>query len=203
MSIPTSKAEVRHGVDLEAFGRFTEYATAHPEDVQFVLEARGVYEGRAAHTRAGTGPYTLGGRRIERVAREYVYHIGAHREVEEALGFTEPTDREEPTEVALAALTACINTAVSASALARGIELSRLETRVSIGWDPFVFLHLRDPIEHGDLINQFEGMKVRIVVDGDDLTDTDRAYLQDSVRRSAVYNLFTLGHQNTPTVELA
>jgi uncharacterized OsmC-like protein len=204
MSIATSSAVVRHGVDLEAFGRFTEYAAANPDDVQFVLEATGTYEGRAAHTRAETGPYTLGGQRIDRVARHYVYHLGAHREVEEALGFTDPTDREEPTEVALAALTACINTAVSASALARGLELSRLETRVSIAWDPFVFLHLREPDQDDDrLVNQFADMKVQIVVDGKDLTEEDLAWLQHSVRRSAVYNLFTLGHANAPAVEVA
>lgn len=193
---------VRHGVDVEAFQRFCDHARAHPEEVQFVLEAEGSYEGRVAHTRASTGPYILGGQRIDRQAREYVYHLGAHKEVEEALGFTEPTDREEPTEVALAALTACINTAVSGSALARGIELSRLETRVSIGWDPFVFLHLREAEERGDLVNQFRDLKVKIVVEGPDLTEEDRAYLRNSVRRSAVYNLFTLGHRNAPVLEV-
>lgn len=199
----SSTATVHHGVDVEAFERFLEHAEAHPEEVQFVLEARGSYEGRVAHTRAETGPYTLGGERIDRPARQYVYHIGAHKEVEAALGFTEPTDREEPTEVALAALTACINTAVAASAVARGIELSRLETRVGIAWDPFVFLHLREPGRNGDLVNQFDAMKVEIVVEGDDLTEDDRVYLQASVRRSAVYNLFTLGHRNAPVVEVA
>lgn len=204
MSVENGETAARHGVDVEAFQRFCEYASAHPEEVQFVLEASGSYEGRVAHTRATTGPYTLGGRRIDRLARQYVYHIGAHREVEAALGFTEPTDREEPTEVALAALTACVNTAVSASALARGIELSRLETRVSIEWNPFVFLHLREPDEEdGDLVNQFQGMKVQILVEGRDLTEEDRIYLRDSVRRSAVYNLFTLGHRNAPRLEVA
>lgn len=203
MSMVESSTDVRHGVDIEAFRRFCEHASIHPEEVQFVLEAKGSYEGRVAHTRATTGPYTLGGQRIDRQARQYVYHIGAHREVEEALGFTEPTDREEPTEVVLAALTACINTAVSSSALARGIELSRLETRVSIGWDPFVFLHLRDSDEHGDLVNQFQGMKVEIVVEGEDLTEDDRGYLRESVRRSAVYNLITLGHRSAPVLEVA
>lgn len=202
MSIPEISSGGRHGVELEAFQRFCEHADTYPEEVQFVLEAEGSYEGRVAHTRATTGPYTLGGQRIDRQARQYVYHMGAHKEVEEALGFTEPTDREEPTEVALAALTACINTAVSSSALARGLELSRLETRVSVGWDPFVFLHLREADESGDLVNQFQEMAVEIVVEGEGLTESDRAYLQASVRRSAIYNLFTLGHRNTPRLEV-
>jgi uncharacterized OsmC-like protein len=202
LSSVESNNGIRHGVDVEAFQRFCDHARANPDEVQFVLEAEGSYEGRVAHTRASTGPYILGGQRIDRQAREYVYYIGAHKEVEEALGFTEPTDREEPTELALAALTACINTAVSGSALARDIELSRLETRVSIGWDPFVFLHLREADERGDLVNQFRDLEVEIVVEGRDLTEEDRAYLESSVRRSAVYNLFTLGHRNAPVVEV-
>ncbi len=149
-----------------------------------------------------TGPYTLGGQPIDRMARQYVRHLGAHKEVEDALGFTEPTDREEATEVVLAALTGCINTAVSASAVARGIELSRLETRVSIAWDPFVFLHLRDADEGGRLVNQFRDLKVELVVEGQDLTEEDRIYLRRSVRRSAVFNLLTLGHASEPVVEV-
>jgi hypothetical protein len=203
MSIRENRTTVRQGVDLEAFQRFCEHAEAHPEETRFVLEAEGSYEGRVAHSRVELGPYTLGGKRIDRPARRYVHHMGAHKEVEEALGFTEPTDREEPTEVALGALTACINTSVASSAVARGLELSRLETRVRIGWDPFVFLHLRGPDDDGQLVNQFDGLTIELLVEGEDLTEEDRAYLQASVRRSAVYNLFTLGHRNAPVVALA
>lgn len=203
MSIAENSTVVRQGVDIEEFQRFCQYAKTHPEEVQFVLEAKGSYEGRVAHSRVVIGPYTLGGQRFDRLARQYVHHMGAHKEVEQALGFTEPTDREEAMEVALAALTACINTAVSGSAVARGIELSRLETRVSIGWNPFVFLHLREPDEDGHLVNQFEALKIELVVEGENLTENDRAYLQASVRRSAVYNLFTLSHRNAPVVEMA
>ncbi len=202
MSITQTVPEVRQGVDLSAFQEFRRHARGNPEDVQFVLEAEGAYEGRVAHTRAVTGPYTLGGQRIDRLARRYVHHLGAHKEVEGALGFTEPTDREEATEVVLAALTGCINTAVSASAVARGIELSRLETRVSVAWDPFVFLHLRDTDEEGRLVNQFRDLRVELVVEGDDLDEEDRAYLRRSIRRSAVFNLLTLGHASDPVVEV-
>jgi uncharacterized OsmC-like protein len=203
MSVTESSTHVRQGVDLLKFRQFCEYARANPDEVQFVLEAEGAAEGRVAHTRATTGPYTLGGQRIERLTRRYVHHLGAHREVEEALGFTEPTDREEPTEVVLAALTGCINTSVSASALAAGLELSRLETRVRVDWDPSVFLHLRDSDEAGDLVNQFRGLRITLLIEGEGLTEDDRAYLARSVRRSAVYNLLTLGHSNVPVVELA
>lgn len=203
MSTDQTTADVRQGLDLKKFQTFRQYARTNADEVQFVLEAKGTYEGRVAHTRAETGPYTLGGQRIDRLGRQYVHHLGAHREVEQALGFDEPTDREEATEVVLAALTGCINTAVSSSAVARGIELSRLETHVSLGWDPFVFLHLRDTDESGGLVNQFESLRVELRVEGDDLTEDDLAYLRRAIRRSAVFNLLTLGHPSTRAVELA
>lgn len=202
MSTTQRTTDVRQGVDISKFRGFCDYARINPDEVQFVLEATGAYEGRVAHTRATSGPYTLGGRRIDRPARQYVHHLGAHKEVEEALGFSQATDREEATEVVLAALTGCVNTAVSSSAVARGIELTRLETHVSIGWDPFVFLHLRASDHEGRLVNQFHGLKVELVVEGEDLTEDDRAYLERSIRRSAVYNLLTLGHSSATTLRV-
>lgn len=134
MTTIDNNQSVRQGVDLDKLEQFVEFASANPADVQFRLEATGEYEGRAAHTATSTGPYTLGGQRIDRLARRYTRHYGAHREVEEALGFTDPTDREEVIEAVLAALTGCINTAVSSSALVRGIELEELVTKVSVAW---------------------------------------------------------------------
>lgn len=191
------------GLDIDAFEKFCEFASENPAQVQFSLEARGVSEGRAVHTRATTGPYTLGGGTIDRLGRRYTYHIGAHKEVEEALGFTAPTDRPEPTEIALAALTGCLNAAVSASALKRGLDLSQIEVRASIPWDPFVFLHLTDPETDGQIHDQFGELKVELRVEGNDITDDDIAYLQESMKRSAVYNIFRLPHSCEPSVSLS
>lgn len=202
MRTTTVATPIRQGVNLDEFVRFCEYARSHPDAVQFVLEAIGTYEGRVAHTRARTGPYTLGDQRIDRVAWETVYHLGAHKEVEHALGFVDPTDREEPTEVVLAALTGCINTVIASSAVARGIELTHLETRASIGWDPFVFLHLREPGDGSDLVDQFGPLEVTVEVAADGLTEDDRAYLLASVNRSAAYNLLRLAHQAQPQIEV-
>lgn len=191
---------VRQGVDLDKLERFVEFASANPAHVQFRLEATGEYEGRAAHTATTTGPYTLGGERIDRLARRYTRHYGAHREVEEALGFVDPTDREEVIEAVLAALTGCINTAVSSSALVRGIELDELVTQVSVAWDPFVFLHITDPVRDGVLTPQFGDLRVELQVSGPGLTEEDLEYLRESVGRSAVYNLLTIAHPTSPTI---
>jgi hypothetical protein len=191
---------VRQGIDLAALEEFSEFAEGNPAAVQFGLEAVGRYEGRAAHTTTTTGPYVLGGERIDRLARRYTQHYGAHKEVEQALGFVAPTDREEASEVVLAALTACINTAVSASALVRGIELDELITTVSVEWDPFVFLHLREPVEAGALVPQFSNLQVEVTVAAGGLTDEDLEYLRYSVQRSAVYNLLTQANPTSPAI---
>jgi hypothetical protein len=191
---------LKHGLNIEAFEKFRDFAKENPTDVQLELEAVGVSEGRAVHTKAKTGPYKLGGQRIDRAAREYVYHIGAHKEVEEALGFTAPTDRPEATEVVLAALTGCLNAAVSASALKRGLVLHHQEVRVRIPWDPYVFLHLTDPETDGRLHDQFGDMEVELIVEGENITEDDIAYLKQSMKRSAVYNLICLPRACSPVV---
>lgn len=200
MSTTAANVNVRQGIDLAALEEFTDFAGANPAAVQFGFEAVGEYEGRAAHTTTMTGPYILGGERIDRLARRYTRHFGAHKEVEEALGFVDPTDREEVIEAVLAALTGCINTSVSASALVRGIELEELTTTVSIAWDPFVFLHLSDPVHDGVPTPQFRDLRVELTVAAEGLTDEDLDYLRHSVNRSAVYNLVTTANPTSPSI---
>ena len=184
--------EIRQGLDIEKFRAFRAFAAENPQAVMFGLEASGTAEGRAVHTHAMTGAYTLGGNRIDRIARRYSYHFGAHREVEDALGFVNPTDREQETEVALAALAGCINAVVTVSAAERGIDLASLRTDIAITWDPAVFLHLRDTEEKGKPVDQFEGFTITLEVCCDDLGPNDIEFLSRTVQRSAVFNLFTL-----------
>jgi len=196
----TSDGEIRQGLDIEKFRAFRAFAAENPQAVMFGLEASGTAEGRAVHTHATTGAYTLGGNRIDRIARRYSYHFGAHREVEDALGFVDPTDREQETEVALAALAGCINAVVTVSAAERGIDLASLTTDVAITWDPAVFLHLRDTEERGKPVDQFEGLTVRLIVCCDGLGQDDIDFLRHTVQRSAVFNLFTLARVDVSRV---
>ncbi|WP_254544529.1 OsmC family protein [Halomarina pelagica] len=197
------EARIEQGVDLENLGAFLDYAEANPADVQFELGAVGTYEGRAIHTRAKTGPYALGGGEIDRVAREYTYHFGGHREVEEAVGFVDPTDRREVIETALAALSGCLNAAISMSAIAQGVDLDELETTVRIEWDPFVFLWLED-VEGPDGAprDMFGDLRVEIEVSGENVDETTLDEIREWTGRSAVYNLVTLPHRCEPEVRL-
>jgi hypothetical protein len=194
---------VRQGVDFAKLRAFRSFAAENPDEVIFGLEASGTGEGRAVHTHATTGAYTLGGNRIDRIARRYDYHFGAHREVEDALGFVDPTDRPQETEVALAALSGCVNAVVSISAAERGVELETLRTDVAVTWDPATFLHLRDVEEDGQLVDQFTGLRVVVTVSGLGICPHDLVFIQQTVKRSAVFNLLALGRDVVIDVRLA
>ena len=195
------QAEVRQGLDIDKFRAFRAFAAEDPEAVVFGLEASGTAEGRAVHTHATTGAYSLGGQRIDRIARRYSYHFGAHREVEDALGFVDPTDREQETEVALAALAGCINAVVTVSAAERGIDFASLRTDIAITWDPAIILQLRDTEEHGQPVDQFQGLTVTLTVSGDRLGQGYIEFIRRTVWRSAVFNLFTLARKAQVQVE--
>ena len=189
---------VKHGVDLEAFGEFSEHAAEHPEEIQFELEARGVYEGRAGHSLSKVEQFSLGGETVDRETRQYTFPMGAWREMEEAAGFVGPTDRPEPIEVALAALTSCLNVAVSLTALNEGIDVEGLETTVRLDFDPRIVLFL-DEVENSD--RTFENVDIEIEVSGDGIDEAERELLTAGARRSPVWNLFRLPHDLEPTVQ--
>lgn len=197
MAQTQSEPTVTHGVDLEAFHEFVEYATENPDDVQFELGARSCYEGRLFHSLAKIDAYTLGDDEIERETREYTLPLGAWKEVEAAAGFVDPTDRMEPIEVALAALTGCLNVAVGVTALANEIDVDDLETTVRLDFDPRVILTIHD-VDRAD--EMFDDIRVEIAVSGESLTDEEAEILAAGAKRSPVWNLVTLAHEMEPVV---
>lgn len=190
---------VKNGVDLEEFHEFVEYATENPETVQMELSARALSEGRLFHSLAKVDAYSLGGEEIRRETREYTLPMGAWKEVEDAGGFIDPTDRMEPIEVALAALTACLNVAVGITAVANDIELEDFETEVRLDFDPRVILMIHD-VDRSE--ESFDDITVEITVSGNDLTDDEIEVLTAGAQRSPVWNLLRLPHDMEPVVSV-
>lgn len=188
---------VKQGVDLEAFHEFVEHATENPEEVQMELGARALSEGRLFHSLAKVDAFSLGGEEIRRETREYTLPMGAWKEVEDAGGFIDPTDRMEPIEVALAALTACLNVAVGITALANDIELDDFETSVRLDFDPRVILLIHD-VDRSE--ESFDDINVEINVQGEDLTADEIEVLTAGAQRSPVWNLMQLPHDMDPVV---
>lgn len=199
MATTQPRETVQQGLDLEAFHEFVEHATENPEEVQMELGARALSEGRLFHSLAKVDAYSLGGEEIRRETREYTLPMGAWKEVEAAGGFIDPTDRMEPIEVTLAALTGCLNVAIGITALANDIELDDFETSVRVDFDPRVILMIHD-VEQSE--ESFGDIDVEISVRGDDLSDDDLEVLTAGAQRSPVWNLMRLPNEMDPVVSV-
>lgn len=195
-----TQTTVKNGVDLDKLHEFVEYATDNPDEVQFELGARSISEGRLFHSLAKVDAYSLGGEEIQRETREYTFPMGGWKEVEAAAGLIDPTDRMEPIEVALAALSSCLNVAVGLTAVANDIDIDDLETNVTLDFDPRVVFLIHD-VDASDAT--FDDIHVEIEVSGEDLTDEQIETLQAGARRSPVWNLMRLSHDMEPSVSVS
>lgn len=182
----TPERGVTHGVDTEELAAFAEYAAANPEEVQFGLSARATYEGTCAHSLASIDTYVLGGETIERDTRSYTIPYGGWKEVLDAGGWVGPTDRMEPIEVALSALASCINVGITINAVATGIDVEHLETRVRTDFDPGVLFSV-DDLGNSDSV--FENLIAEIEIESPDL---DKDEVDEWARRAPVYTLVSL-----------
>src|SRR5262249_8632672 len=101
-------------------------------------------------------------------------------------------DRAPPPVASLRpALGACLTSGIANVAAARGIELTKVSSTVEGNIDLLGILGLSD----GSVRNGYQGIKVTFHVEGDADDATLRAVVEQSRRRSAVYDVLT---QPTP-----
>lgn len=186
--------QVAHGVDLGTLEGFAEYAAENPDEVQLGLGARSTYEGTCAHSLAKIDSYTLGGETIARETREYTIPYGGWKEVLDAGGWVGGTDRLEPVEAVLSALASCINVGITINAVASGVDIEYLQTRVRTEFDPRVLFSLED-LEEADAV--FENLTAEVEVESPDL---DKDQVDEWARRAPVYTLVSLDHDVQLTV---
>ncbi|MFC4248133.1 OsmC family protein [Natribaculum luteum] len=179
----TDDKRIEHGIDLETLEGFAEHAAEHPEDVQLGLGASATYEGTCAHSLAKVDSYVLGDETIDRETREYTIPYGGWKEVLEAGGWVGATDRMEPIEAALSALAACINVGITVNAVASGVDVEHLQTRVRTDFDPGVLFSLADLEEAGTV---FENTTAEVEIEADGL---DPDMIDEWARRAPVYTL--------------
>lgn len=92
-----------------------------------------------------------------------------------------------PAEFVLHALAACLASGLANIAAARGVGLTEVTVKVEGDIDLLGILGLSDEVRNG-----FERIRVGIVLSGDD-PEKLRAVVEQSRRRSAVYDLLTNG----------
>ena len=98
-----------------------------------------------------------------------------------------------PVEYLLHALAACLTAGVANIAAARGVDLTRVSSTVEGDIDLLGILGLSD----GAVRNGYQGIKVTFHVEGDADAETLRGIVEQSRRRSAVYDVLT-----NPTVSV-
>ncbi len=184
---------VAHGVDTDELASFAGYAAEQPEEVRLGLGARSTYEGTCAHSLAKVDSYTLGGERIDRESRAYTIPYGGWKEVLDAGGWVGATDRMEPIEVALSALASCINVGITINAVANGVDVDQLRTRVRVDADPRVLFSVK-ALHEADTV--FENLTAEVEIEADGL---DRDRVDEWARRAPVYTLVSLAQD----IELA
>ena len=186
--------QVNHGVDTKQLEGFAEFAAENPGAVQLGLGARSTYEGTCAHSLAKIDSYVLGDETIARETREYTIPYGAWKEVLDAGGWVGGTDRLEPIEAVLSALASCINVGITINAVANGIDIEHLQTRVRTDFDPRVLFSLRD-LGEADAV--FENLTAEIEIESPDL---DKDQVDEWARRAPVYTLVSLAQDVQLTV---
>jgi uncharacterized OsmC-like protein len=93
-----------------------------------------------------------------------------------------------PVEYLLYALSACITAGVGNIASARGVALSRVETTVVGDIDLQGIFGMSDEVRNG-----YQGIQMRVTIEGDAPPETLAQIVEQSRARSAVYDVLTNG----------
>lgn len=188
-------AEIIAGVDTSKLEEFRSAQKSNP--VILGLKAKALWEGEMGRATVHIGPYQLNGDRVDRPTRQYTVSYGAWKEVEDALGMVGPTDREEPVEMALGAMAACIVNSITWNVHRHGIKLDDLEVSVSTDVNPDVLLEVRGPEEHTACM---QNLRADIKVKGEGLTPEKLEIIKKLATHSPVDGLISQANKITHTV---
>lgn len=171
------------GLDKDKLEQFRTFANENPKDVTLDLEAKTTWDGHAVGHVGKIGPWSIGGKLIDSLARDYTTQFGMWKEVEETLGIPNPRDRTEAMEAALLGLASCVNTAICLISAREGITFDGLEVTAKVKVDPRLLFGFVEPNEAGDCLQSID---VEIKVDGD-LSEAERHRILEMADYSPVH----------------
>ena len=172
---------VRNGVDTETLFATLDAVKTQPELGTFQFRAVNRWLGGAHNRSTIKDFYAAGGEDTSR-AEEFQLDAG-----EPAILIGTDTG-PNPAEYLLHALAACLTTSLVYVAAARGIRLTRVESRLDGDMDVRGALGLSDEVRNG-----FEQIRVSFVVEGDAPPEKLRELVERAKARSAVFDMVTNG----------
>jgi uncharacterized OsmC-like protein len=176
---PTRPA--RNGVDVPTLFATLDAVKGTPELADFQFRARNTWI-NGTHNRTAIQGFYGAGQEDGSRAEPFVYEAD-HPAVLVGSGFG-PT----PVEFLLHAIAACLTAGLANIAAARGITLHRVESTVEGDIDLLGILGLSDEVRNG-----YSQIRVRFDIDGDAAPEELAALVEQSRRRSAVYDVLTHG----------
>lgn len=177
----TTIESIRNGVDTQALFATLDAVKAQPELGTFQFRVHNRWLGGAHNRSTIQGFYAAGG---EDGSRASAFELDAG-EPPILIGKNEAPN---PAEQLLHALAACLTTSLVYVASARGIRLTRVESRVEGDMDVRGALGLSDEVRNG-----YEQIRVTFEVEGDAPPEQLRELVERAKARSAVYDMVTNG----------
>lgn len=175
----TTENPHRNGVDVATLFATLDAVKGQPEIAKFQFRARNTWQS-GTHSRTEISGFH--GALQEMTHKNVTVVESDHPEV--LVGNDQaPT----PVEYLLHAIAACITAGVGNIAAARGVELTKVSSTVEGDIDLLGILGLSD----GSVRNGYEQMKVTFHIEGDADEATLRNIVEQSRRRSAVYDVLT------------
>jgi len=180
--------QATNGVDTQALFGALDAVKAQPEAAKFQFRARNQW---ISGTHSRSMIYDFFGLGAEQT------HLEEHTfEADHPTQLVAADNAPTPAEQLLHALAACITAGIGNVAAARGIELTRVESVVTGDIDLVGLLGIDTSVRNG-----YQGIEVRITIEGDASAEILQRVVERSVARSAVYDMLTNG--TTVSVEVA
>jgi uncharacterized OsmC-like protein len=177
MSITASPS--RNGVDTATLFATLDAVKGQPEIAKFRFRAENTWQS-GTHSRSRISGY-FGA--LQDMEHKQVTELDADHPPVLVGNDNGPT----PVEYLLHALAACLTAGIANIAAARGVDLTRVSSTVEGDIDLLGILGLSD----GSVRNGYQGVKVVFHIDGDADEETLRGIVEQSRRRSAVYDVLT------------
>jgi len=181
MTTATAESARRNGVDTAMLFATLDAVKAQPEIAKFQFRASNTWV-NGTHNRS-----TLSGFYGALQEMEHKHVTTVHADHPAVL--VGDDNAPSPVEYLLHAIAACLTAGVANVAAARGVELTKVTSTVQGDIDLLGILGLSD----GSVRNGYEQIKVSFHIDGDADEETLRRIVEQSRKRSAVYDVLTNG----------
>jgi uncharacterized OsmC-like protein len=181
MTTATAESARRNGVDTAMLFATLDAVKAQPEIAKFQFRASNTWVNGTHNRSTLSGFYGA----LQEMEHKHVTTVDAdHPAV-----LVGDDNAPSPVEYLLHAIAACLTAGVANVAAARGVELTKVTSTVQGDIDLLGILGLSD----GSVRNGYEQIKVSFHIDGDADEETLRRIVEQSRKRSAVYDVLTNG----------